>query len=154
MKLSDQFLEQQINIKFCVKLGKYASNTCALLSKAYGEEAMKKSSVSEWHMWFEEGRENVEDDERSGHPRSHRTIEYAGKVWNLVHSVSIRGVALQLNLDKETVTCIERGLNFGPTIVFSTMTLLQLARHSLSNSFWPRNRLLMWNTHPVPLIWL
>jgi hypothetical protein len=28
----------------------------------------------------------VEDDERSGHPRSHRTDENIEKVWNLVQS--------------------------------------------------------------------
>jgi hypothetical protein len=48
------FLEQQINIQFYVKLGKNASNTCAVLSEAYGGEAMKKWSVSEWHKQFKE----------------------------------------------------------------------------------------------------
>jgi hypothetical protein len=46
-KMSDRFLEQRINIKFCAKLGKNASETCAMLSNAYGVEAMKKSSVFE-----------------------------------------------------------------------------------------------------------
>jgi hypothetical protein len=43
---------------------------------------------------------------RAGQPRSHRTDENAEDVWNLVHSdrcLSIRGMAMQLNLDKETV---------------------------------------------------
>jgi hypothetical protein len=30
-KMSDWFLEQQINIKFCVKLGNNGSDTCAVL---------------------------------------------------------------------------------------------------------------------------
>jgi len=34
-KMSDPFLEQQISIKFCEKLGKNASDTCAVLSEAY-----------------------------------------------------------------------------------------------------------------------
>jgi hypothetical protein len=45
----------------------------------------------------------VYDGERSGHPRSHRTVENVEKVLNLVHSdrcVSIRAMAVQLNLDK------------------------------------------------------
>jgi polyphosphate kinase len=41
----DKNLERRINIKFCVKIGKRANETLALLTLAYGEYAMKKSSV-------------------------------------------------------------------------------------------------------------
>ena len=47
--MSDKNLEQRINIKFCVNIGKSASETLAILTVAYGEYAMKKSSVFEWH---------------------------------------------------------------------------------------------------------
>ena len=43
--MSDKYLEQRINIKFCVKIGKSASETLAQLTVAYGEYAMEKSSV-------------------------------------------------------------------------------------------------------------
>jgi hypothetical protein len=36
-----------INIKFCVKIGKSASETLALLTVAYGEYSMKKFNVFE-----------------------------------------------------------------------------------------------------------
>jgi hypothetical protein len=51
-------------------------------------EAMKNSSGFEWHKWFKEGRKNVEDDERSGRPRSDRTDENVEKVRNLLQSHS------------------------------------------------------------------
>jgi len=93
-----------MNIKFCVKLGKNASDTYALFYKAYGGEAMKNSNVSERYKRFEEGRENVEHAERSGYPWSHITDENVEKVRNMAHSdrrLSIRSVTMQLNLDKE-----------------------------------------------------
>jgi hypothetical protein len=65
---NEWFLEKGINIKFCVKLGKNVSDTCAVPSKAYGRKAVKSSSIFEWHKQFREGCENMED-ERSGHPR-------------------------------------------------------------------------------------
>jgi hypothetical protein len=41
---------------------------------------------NEWHKRFKEGVENVEDDERIGHPRSHRTDENDEKVRNMAPS--------------------------------------------------------------------
>jgi hypothetical protein len=58
--MRDRFIEQRINIKFCVKLGKNANDACALLSEAYGSEAMKMSSVSEWHRRFKVSSSRVE----------------------------------------------------------------------------------------------
>jgi transposase len=70
--MSDRLLEQRINIKFCAKLGKSASENLQMLRKAYGADAMKKSIVFEWHKRFKEGREDVKDDERTGRPKTHR----------------------------------------------------------------------------------
>jgi hypothetical protein len=50
-KMSDKNPKRRINIKFCVKIGKSANETLALLTVAYGEYATKKSSVSELHRW-------------------------------------------------------------------------------------------------------
>jgi hypothetical protein len=64
--MSDENLEQRINIKFCVNTGKSYNETLALLIEAYGDYAIKKSSVFEWHRRFKEGREDVQDDPRMG----------------------------------------------------------------------------------------
>jgi hypothetical protein len=79
--MSDKNLEQRINIKFCVKIGKTASETlAALLTVAYGEYALEKSSVFEWHRRFKEGREDVQDDPRSGQPKTQMTDANVGTV--------------------------------------------------------------------------
>ena len=70
--MSDKNLKQRINIKFCVEIGESASETLAILTLAYGEYALKKSSVLEWHRLFKEGRENVQHDPRSGQPKTQR----------------------------------------------------------------------------------
>jgi len=44
-----------------------------MLSEAYRGETVRISSVFEWQKLLKVGRENVEDDERSSRPRSHRT---------------------------------------------------------------------------------
>jgi len=64
VKISDRILGQQISIKFCVKLGKNASDTCAVLSEACYE----KVKCFEWYNRFKEGCENVDDGERIGRP--------------------------------------------------------------------------------------
>jgi hypothetical protein len=73
--MSDRLLEQRINIKFCAKLGKSASETLQMLTEAYDADAMKVLSVFEWHKRFKEGREDVKDDERTGRPKTDQTNE-------------------------------------------------------------------------------
>ena len=68
--MSERNLEQRINIKFCAKVGKSASETLDMLRGAYGDNVLKKYSVFEWHKGFKEGRESVKDDERPGQPKS------------------------------------------------------------------------------------
>jgi hypothetical protein len=105
-KMSDRFLDQRIDVKFCAKLGKNKSETCTVLSEVCQNEVMEKSSAFVWHKRFKEGRKNVAD-ERSCRSRSHRTDENVEKVPNLVHSdrrLIIRHMAaVKLNLDKQTV---------------------------------------------------
>jgi hypothetical protein len=54
-KMREKNLDQQINIKFCVKIDEGTSEMLALLILAYGEYIMKKLNVFEWHRQLEEG---------------------------------------------------------------------------------------------------
>jgi hypothetical protein len=44
----DQQLEQRINIKFLVKLGKSGPEICQMLQQPSGEDALKGSTVFKW----------------------------------------------------------------------------------------------------------
>jgi len=103
--MSDKNLGQRINIKFCVNIGKSASETLALLTVADGEYAMKKSSVFEWHRRFKEGRD-VQDDPRSGQPKTQGTDANVDRVQTLVRSdrrLGVRVIAEEFNMNRETV---------------------------------------------------
>ena len=63
-------IEQRYNIKFCVKLNKSTTETFASLTETYGDATLSRTMVFKWHKAFKEGRENVEDDLRSGKPIS------------------------------------------------------------------------------------
>jgi hypothetical protein len=72
-KMSDKNLEQRINIKLCVKVGKNRTKTLTLLKLTYDEQAEKKATVSKWHRRLKEGREVVQDGPRSWQPKPGRT---------------------------------------------------------------------------------
>jgi hypothetical protein len=61
-------MEQRVNIKFCFKTGKTATKTFQLMKQAYGDNFLSHTRDFEWYARFRDGRENLEDDERSGRP--------------------------------------------------------------------------------------
>jgi hypothetical protein len=71
----------------------------------YGADAMKMSSVFEWHKRFKVGREDMKNDERTGRPKIHRKDENVERVRNFVRSdrrLSVRMMTEEINLDRET----------------------------------------------------
>jgi hypothetical protein len=74
--------EQHVCIKFCVQLGKSATETAELLRGAFGELFLSRTAVFEWHSRFKACRVSVEGDERSGLPSSNRTTENVEKIEN------------------------------------------------------------------------
>jgi len=72
--------EQQVNIKFLVKLKKFVAENFQLLTEAYGEDCMSHARMFEWHKRFSEGSESLKDDDRPGHPRVAVTDDNIEKV--------------------------------------------------------------------------
>ena len=63
-----------LRVKFCIKLGKSASETLELINQAYGDDALSRTRVFEWHKMFKEGQELV------GHPTTIQTDAQVAKV--------------------------------------------------------------------------
>ena len=77
-----------------------------MLVKVYGDNAMKKTPDYKWVKRFSEGRESVTDEERSEQPATSRTEENIAKVCQIVrenHQLTVRSIAEQVNIDRETV---------------------------------------------------
>ena len=51
-----------------------------ILTVAYGEAALDRSNVYRWYKMFSEGREDVNDEERAGHPSTSTTNENIDEV--------------------------------------------------------------------------
>jgi [histone H3]-lysine36 N-dimethyltransferase SETMAR len=76
--------EQRYAVKFCFKLGKTQTETIEMLSTAYGQSAMKRTSVKKWYNRFKSGEETVLSQERSGRPSTSVTEDNKSKVDELV----------------------------------------------------------------------
>jgi len=62
--------EQRANIKFCFKIGKTFTETFQLMKQVYGDDCLSRSRVHEWFQRFQSGREDINDDEHVGQPKS------------------------------------------------------------------------------------
>jgi len=105
----DQKLEQQINIKFLVKLGKNGPKIHQMLQQVYGECALKERTVFKWVQRFWEGREDPKDDARSGRPSISSSNENIDRVRSLVlndRRLTVRMIAEELGLGKSSVYTI------------------------------------------------
>ena len=72
-------VEQHVNIKFLIKLGKSATETYNMLTAVYGDQCLSRTQVIEWFKKFMEGREDVGNDPRSGRPST--AIKKHKRMW-------------------------------------------------------------------------
>ncbi|XP_061553236.1 protein GVQW3-like [Phycodurus eques] len=98
--------EQRTNLKFLVRLGKSPSEALGLLQQVYGDETMSRSRVFEWCKRFKEGREDVEDDPRSGRPSTSRTEANIERVRQMLRGdrrLTVRLIANELGMNRDNV---------------------------------------------------
>ncbi|KYQ56039.1 hypothetical protein ALC60_05022, partial [Trachymyrmex zeteki] len=96
-----KIMEQRVCINFCVKNGIKCSKTLEMLTVAYGESTLSKKNVYKWYKLFQEGRENVNDEPRSGRPSTSKTDENVQEVKEIVlknRRITIREIVDDLNI--------------------------------------------------------
>ncbi|KAJ8955535.1 hypothetical protein NQ318_001365 [Aromia moschata] len=99
-------MEQRVNLKFLVKLGKTFTEVYAILKEVYGNEYLCRTQVFEWFKRFKEGHETTEDDPRPERPSTSKmdeNIEENGKLIHEDHRLSILGLAEITGVGKEWV---------------------------------------------------
>jgi len=102
----DLSVEQRLAIKFCFKAGKSATQTPQIVNAAYGDQALSRSNVFRWYGRFRDGREDIEDDLRSGRPTECRNDNNVEKISQLLlqnRRLSLRMLADEVNIGKNTV---------------------------------------------------
>jgi hypothetical protein len=66
-------VEQQVNVKFCMRTGKFTTETYKLLKKVYDDECLSHTQVFEWFRRFKEGRKGIRDNQHPSHPSTLKT---------------------------------------------------------------------------------
>jgi hypothetical protein len=87
----DGKIKLRVSIKFCVKLGKSASENLETLREAFGEHSLNRTAVFQWHSHFKAGRVSVED-ERSGLPNTSKRTVDDEKIRELIHEDRCRTI--------------------------------------------------------------
>ena len=80
-----EWVEQQICIKFCIKLEHSSVETIQMIQKTFGDNAMSSPQIKLWYKSFKDGWESVESDPPSGIPETGRTPENAECVRDAVN---------------------------------------------------------------------
>ena len=79
-------IQQQICIKFCIKLQHSSAETIQMIQKAFGDDAMSAARIKVWPKCFKDGQESVESDPHSGRPATSRKPEKVEHVWAAINT--------------------------------------------------------------------
>jgi hypothetical protein len=93
--------EQRVAIKFCFKARKTETETVEMLRAVNGDETLTGSNIFRWYERLSEGREEVQDDPRSGRPSEPRTGGNMERVLQML--LQNRRLPLRMTADESAI---------------------------------------------------
>ena len=125
-------LEERYAIKFCLKLGKNATETYGMLQTGFRPSCMNQASVFEWLKKFKEGRVSVRDNERCGRSKEVIKPELIGQ------RVRLRVTMLRF-YGSSRRDSVGRGQHSSNRLSSISIRIMhQSTTPSLSQTIWPR----------------
>lgn len=102
-------IEQRVVIKFFTKLGNGPSEIESQLRKVYGDLTLPSCTIKHWAAEFKHGRENFQDDPRSGRPSTSTTDENVAKIDRLVRAdrrIKIKEIEREVSISRGSIVSI------------------------------------------------
>lgn len=99
-------MEQRTNIKFCFKFGKSFIETFELMKNVYSYDCLFCTHVFKRYKRFQNSRNSLEDDPKSGWPKNKNLNELVEKVHEMIAydvNLIVRWIAEELNTTKDMI---------------------------------------------------
>ena len=122
------------------KIGKTFTETLELMKKVYGDDCLSRARVHEWFTRFRHGREDINDDEHTGRPKSVITE----------NSIEIVREFIE-NEPKSSLKFMESELNISKTLIYRILTDHLGLRKVCARFVFPQ---VNWWPKIDPLLWL
>ena len=115
-------VEERSAIKFCLRNEISVAATFRMLQKAFGDLTMSQKNVYKWYKDFKEGRERVDDMERSGRPSISTNEQHVNQIKELVHknrTLTIRDLTDTMAISRELLNTVSKDILGRQLVVFA-----------------------------------
>ena len=115
-------VEQRSAIKFCLRDEISVAATFRMLQKAFGDLSMSQKNVYKCYKDFKEGRERVDDLERSGRPSTSTDEQHVNQIKELVHknrTLTITDLADTMGISRGLLNTVSKDILGRQRVVFT-----------------------------------